>query len=146
MGISMITSPPGLSVGGLGVGAGDGSLKVDGPGLTVLGLFDPQGFPMSLTGLVVVGSAKLADGGGITTTGGGSGIGATEADGTVVASDGSMLDWTTKNTIPPTAKTNSTRTIPRVRRLREPSSSGGAEILSLRATVGEDVDGTAGAC
>lgn len=58
-------------------------------------MFGAQGLPTNFVGLLVSGAAKLADGGGMTTTGGGSGMGTAEADGIVVASGGGMFDWTT---------------------------------------------------
>jgi hypothetical protein len=126
------------------LGAGAGAVV---PGLPVLVLLlVPQGLTGTFVGLLVAGPAKLADGDGMTTTGGGSGMAAAELDGAVSSPGGSMFDWTTKKATPPIAKTNSTMTNPSVVRLREPSSSGGAEILSLLLAMPGAVVGETAGC
>lgn len=105
--------------------------SVDAPGFGVLDFEVPQGLPLNFVGgLLVAGVAKLTDGDGTTTTGGGSGIVTADAEGITTGSGGNMLDCTTKNATPPAAKTNSTVTNQSVDRLRDPSSSGGGEIRS----------------
>lgn len=87
----MTMSPPGLSV--VGLGAGPGAASVDDAVLEVLDLFVPQGLPLNFVGgLLVAGAAKLADGDGMTTTGGGSGIVTADADGADAGSGGIMFD------------------------------------------------------
>lgn len=137
----MTMSPLGLSVV-----VGFGAALEDGTGLLVLDLLVPKGLPVYFVGggLLGAGTVKLADGFGITTTGGGSGIATIEAEGAATGSGGSMFDCTTKKATPPSAKTRISMTNPSVFRLREPSSSGGGEIRSPLdipgAVVGDAAD------
>ena len=136
----MTISPPGLSVVGLG------EASADGPGLIDFVLFVPQGLPVNFVGgLLAADVAKLAERSGTTTTGGGSGIVTTDADGTATDSGGRMFDCTTKNATPPVTRTNTSMTNASVFLRCEPSSSGGGEIRSPLAipdaVVGEPAAG-----
>jgi hypothetical protein len=97
----------------------------------------PDFVPFCVAFVEGAGMPKLAVGFGTSTTGGGSGGCVTlGADAAGVPPGGSMFERTTIQAIPAMAATNTTPTNASVRRLREPSSSGGEEIRSLLTTPG----------